>query len=72
MELGRRNRVAPEEVSGFMPSQHKFGLNYATILWTKDRMRLDANFIPRAHYRVSGWLEERWIIRPLNPNGRDK
>lgn len=25
-------------------------------------MRLDADFIPHTHYRVSGWLEERWVI----------
>ena len=24
-------------------------------------MRLDVNFIPHTLYRVSGWLEERWV-----------
>lgn len=31
MELGRRNRVAPEEVSEFIHSQCKFGLNYYSM-----------------------------------------
>ena len=36
------------------------------IIWAEDCMRLDANFIPHTHYRVSGWLEERWVISPCD------
>ena len=36
-------------------------VGYIEFIWAKGRMRLDVNFIPHTHYRVSGWLKERWV-----------